>query len=99
METTNLPIKAYSNFFQLTTGISNRVLESLPANLMAELRGLVGEEAEIYEPVIHSVRRVDLKRQLGKPKIKDEKEDSKSRVDDDWDKWNLDAVSITPFIT
>lgn len=98
MDIANLSIKAYSNFFQTTTGISNRVLESLPANLMAELRGLVGEEAAFYEPVVHSMRRLDLKRQLGKPKTKDDKEDSRSHLDDDWDKWSFDTVSITHLI-
>jgi hypothetical protein len=62
---------------------------------MAELRGLVGEEAAIYEPTVHSLRRLALQRQLGKPKSKDREGKSKSILDEDGGKWTLDVVSLT----
>lgn len=65
---------------------------------MAELRGLVGEEAAIYEPTIHSLRRLALQRQLGKHKAKNEEIESKSPLDEDWGKWSLESVSITNLI-
>lgn len=88
-------IKAYRNLFQASTGISNRILESLPTNLMAELRGLVGEKAAMYEPTIHSLRRIALQRQLGKPNSKDEEGESMSPRHEDWGKWTVETVSIT----
>jgi hypothetical protein len=90
-------IKEYSNLFQASTGISNRILASLPANLVAELRGLVGEKAALYEPTIHSLRRIALQRQLGKPETQGGEESSMSPEDEDWGKWTVDAVSIALF--
>lgn len=90
-------IKAYSNLFQASTGISNRILGSLPANLVAELRGLVGEKAALFEPTIHSLRRIALQRQLGKPETQDGEENSMSAEDEDWGKWTVDAVRIALF--
>lgn len=65
---------------------------------MAELRGLVGKDAAIYEPLVHSMRRLALQRQLEKPKIKDDQEDSKPHLNEDWDKWSLETVSTTHLI-
>lgn len=62
---------------------------------MAELRGLVGEKAALYEPTIHSLRRMALQRQLGKPETQDGEENSMSPEDEDWGKWTVDTVSIT----
>uniref|UniRef100_A0A093XHD2 Serine/threonine-protein kinase/endoribonuclease IRE2 n=1 Tax=Talaromyces marneffei PM1 TaxID=1077442 RepID=A0A093XHD2_TALMA len=86
---------AYSNLFQTITGISNRILESLPANLMAELRGLVGEEPAIYEPVVHTIRRLTLQRQLGELETKDGEEGGKSPLDRYGGKYTLDALRTT----
>jgi hypothetical protein len=74
------------------------MLDSLPANLMAELRGLVGEEAAIYEPTVHSFRRIALQHQLGKPETTGGEGGPKSILDEGGMKWSLETVGFTRLI-
>lgn len=65
---------------------------------MTELRGLVGEEAAIYEPTVHSLRRTALQHQLGKPDTTDGEGGFKSILDEDGMKWSLETVGFTHLI-
>lgn len=68
------------------------MLNSLPAALITEIRGLVGEEAAIYEPTVHSLRRIALQHQFGQKAVETKDGGLKSLLDEDGGKWSLDTV-------
>jgi hypothetical protein len=48
--------------------LSTRVLNNLSANLLAELKEIVGDKVDVFEPTMHTIYRTQLRPSEDKPR-------------------------------